>query len=187
VGRAALLGAIAAIAACVTPRWATVAVSQMRGPYIDATLALPSGDWRFFFPRTETCAAMLRPEAPITYSSGGSFGSLRSPDGSVCDPVGIGTLQRWRRTRRPGEMTPSSPAHWSVIYADSAFLMLRGRFPLASRLGVTNTFDVVAVVPNDEVCDAVARSGSANLVFRPSGSGVLDLGRCPVVGVALPQ
>ena len=177
---------ILALAGCTTLRGSYVADATVRGPFIDATFATSNGEWRFFFPRTETCAAMLRPEAPITYSSGGSFGRVRSPDGAVCDPVGAGTLHRWRRTRQPGEMAPSSTARWTIIHEDPQVFLLRGRFPVASRLGLANTFDVIAMVPNDDVCGPIARSGTATLVFRTSGRRVLALGRCPVLGVSAP-
>ncbi len=177
---------LAALTACATPKNSYVADSTLVGPYIDATLALPSGYWRFLFPQTEACAAVLRPEAPIFYSSGGSFGRVRSPDGSRCDPVGIGTLHRWRRSRRMGEMAPSSPANWGIIYEGPEAFLLRGRFPVASRLGVANTFDVVVLVANDDVCAPIARSGVGTLVFRPSGRRVLNLARCPVLAVAMP-
>ena len=65
-------------------------------------------------------------------------------------------------------------------------LLLRGRFALASRVGLANTFDAVAMVPNDDVCGPVARSGAATLVFRSGGARVLTLGRCSVLAVAAP-
>ena len=129
---------------------------------------------------------MLRPEAPATYSSGGSWGRVTGADGSQCNPVGAGTLRRWRRARVEGEMAPSSRAAWRIIHEDSQVFLLRGRFPVASRLGLANTFDVVAMVANDDVCRPIAKSGEATLVFRQSGSRVLDLGRCPVIAVATP-
>jgi hypothetical protein len=57
---------------------------------------------------------------------------------------------------------------------------------VASRLGLANTFDVVAMVANDDVCRPIAESGEGTLVFRQSGSRVLDLGQCPVIAVATP-
>ncbi len=174
------------LAACATPTDSYVSTSTSRGPYIDATLVLPSGDWRFLFPQSAACAEMLLPEAPVSYLRRGHFGRVRGYDGALCDPVGIGTLQRWRRSRRPGEMRPSSPARFQIIHEDTAVLLLRGRFAVASRLGIPNTFDVVAMVANDEVCAAVARSGVATLVFWTSGSRVLQLGACPVLAVAMP-
>ncbi len=83
-------------------------------------------------------------------------------------------------------MAPSSPARWRIIHEDSQVLLLRGRFPVASRLGVANTFDVVAMVANDDVCAPIARAGQATLVFRPSGRRVLQLGPCAVLAVATP-
>ena len=70
------------------------------------------------------------------------------------------------------------------VYEDSKVLLLRGRFALASRVGLANSFRAVARVPNDDVCQPVARSGGATLVFRSAGTRVLELGRCPVIAVA---
>ncbi len=178
--------ALCLLAACATPRGSYVSTSTLRGPYIDATLLLQSGEWRFLFPQSATCAAMLRPEAPVSFQNRGHFGLVMGSDGASCDPVGIGTLRRWRRGRRKGETAPSSAARFEVIHEDTEVLLLRGRFPLASRLGVPNTFDVVAMVANDELCAPVARSGAATLVFWPSGSRVLQLSACPVLAVAMP-
>ncbi len=177
---------VCVLAACATFRSSYVATSTPRGSYIDATLLLDSGAWRFLFPRSATCAEVLVPEAPISYQRRGHFGRVISSDGASCDPVGIGTLRRWRGSRRPGEGPPSSAARFEIIHEDAQVLLLRGRFPVASRLGVPNTFDVVAMVANDEVCAPVARSGAGSLVFWPSGSRVLQLSACPVLAVAMP-
>ncbi len=189
LGKRATIAALAALlaCACVSDGPSYVGSSTVRGPFIDATLVLPSGEWRFLFPRTETCTAMLTVEAPIRHSSfGGGFGRAVAPDGSQCTPAGIGTLHRWRRSRREGEMQPSSPARWEIIHEDPQAFLLRGRFGVASRLRLPNTFDVVALVPNDDVCGPVARSGNATLVFRQAGRRVLMLGQCPVLAVATP-
>ncbi len=37
------------LAACATPTDSYVSTSTSRGPYIDATLVLPSGEWRFLY------------------------------------------------------------------------------------------------------------------------------------------
>jgi hypothetical protein len=85
-------------------------------------------------------------------------------------------------------MAPSSAASWKIIRRDDQLYQLRGRFPVASRLGLTNTYDVVVFVANDGgTCSAVAESGSATLVFRTSGSRVLELGACPVQAIAQPR
>jgi hypothetical protein len=184
--RSLILALTCTALACAGGGGSYVSNSIARGPYIDATLSLDGQEWRFLFPQTPECAAVLRPETPVSYSSGGSFGRLKSADGTQCNPVGIGTLRRWRRARVEGEMAPSSPARWSIIHKDAQVYLLRGRFPVASRLGLANTFDVVAMVANDDVCRPIAESGEGTLVFRQSGSRVLDLGRCPVIAVATP-
>lgn len=184
--RAALVSVLV-LAACSTPRGTYVSAATARGPYIDATLSGPDGDQRFLFPRSDACTAVLRVEAAATWSSGGSFGKVRGHDGTTCPAVGIGTLHRWRQPRREGEMVPSSPADWRIIHEDADVLLLRGRFPLASRVGVANTLDVVAMVPNDADCAAVVAAGNGTLVYRPSGKRVLSLGRCQVIGFATPR
>ena len=64
--------------------------------------------------------------------------------------------------------------------------LLRGRFALASRIGVAGTHDVVAMVANDDTCRPVAESGAATLVFRQSGRPAFLLGQCPVLAFARP-
>ena len=170
---------------CISSPDAVVGSVEERGPYLDAVLTLPNGEWRFFFPPTDECRAALTVGGSVGVSSRGHFRRISGPDGERCDAVGVGTLARWRRGRVEGEMTPSSQANWRVIHEDAAYFLLRGRFALASRVGVPNTFDVVAVVPNDGVCEPIVREGASNLTFRQNGSRVLELGRCPVVGVAM--
>jgi hypothetical protein len=184
----ALLAALAVVA-CATPKHSYVSAAVPRGNYIDATLSVESGDWRFLFPQNEACAKVIRLEAPVEYRIGGPFGRAIAPDGTVCEPIGIGSLRRWRarQPRQEGDMAPSSAATWKVIHKDAQTYLLRGRFPVASRLGLTNTFDVVVLVANDGgTCSTVAESGNATLVFRTAGSRVLDLGACPVQAIAQP-
>jgi hypothetical protein len=181
------VAALLALAACTAAGAFYVAGSTGRGPYLDATLAASDGEWRLLFPSTPECAALLRPGTWLDYSSaGGGFGRVQGPEGSACAPLGAGTLQRWRRTRRPGDLAPTSTARWTLLHEDPEVILLRGRFALVSRLGVANGFDVVVMVPNDEVCAEVAHSGEATLLFRTSGQPVLELGRCPVLAVAAP-
>ncbi len=176
------------VGACAGPKGSYVSQSIVRGPYIDAVLSVPDGDWRFLFPNNPTCAAMLKVEAPLTYTQRGIFGRTTSADGSVCDPVGTASLTKWRRRRgrQEGEMAPSSRADWKIIHRDNEVLLLRGRFAVASRLGLGSTWDAVMMVANDDLCRPIAESGNATLTFRTSGSRVLDLGACPVIGIASP-
>lgn len=184
----ALVLVTGSLAGCLTPQGKYVVNAMPRGPYIDAMLATDAGDWRFFFPPTETCTAMLKPESPVTYAVGGPFGRVTAPDGSRCDPVGIASLREWRarRGRVEGEMAPSAHANWRIIHRDPEVILLRGTFPTASRLWIANTFDIVVMVPNDDTCRPVAEAGQALLRFHQTGSQVLRLSNCSVTGVAMP-
>jgi hypothetical protein len=178
--------ALALLTSCASFKGDHVARTTERGPYLDSTVYLSGNAWRFLTPRSEECIEVLEPNAKISRSRVGIFGRLVSHGGVTCNPVGIGTLERWRRGRREGEMAPSSAASWRIIHEDDETFLLRGRFPLASRLGFANARDVVTMIPNDDICAPIARSGSSNLLFRTSGSRVLTLGRCLVIGVARP-
>jgi hypothetical protein len=185
--RLLILGfALVLASGCATTKTSSVAHAALRGSYIDASFFTSSGEWRFLFPASPECAAVLEPEAPVTYNPGGLWGRFHSPDGTVCDPAGISNLERWRRSRVEGEGRPSSPARWEVIHRDDEVFLLRGRFALASRVGVGGTHDVVAMVANDATCRPVAESGSSTLVFRQSGRPAFALGRCPVLAFAQP-
>jgi len=185
--RAFILGLVLALAGgCATPTKSFVAHVAPRGSYIDASFSTSSGEWRFLFPASPTCAAVLKPEAPVIYNPGGTWGRFHSPDGAVCEPAGIGNLERWRRSRVEGEGRPSSPARWEVVHRDNQVFLLRGRFELASRMRLAGTYDVVAMVANDDTCRPVAESGAAALVFRNSGRPAFQLGRCPVLAFARP-
>jgi hypothetical protein len=175
---------LALVAGCATTKASYVTISEGRGSYIDASFSSSSGEWRFLFPADEACAAVLQPEAPITYSPGGMWGRFRSPDGTVCEPAGVGNLNKWRRSRVEGEMMPSSPARWEIEHRDDQVFLLRGRFAVATRIGFAGTYDLVAMVANDDTCRPVAESGAATLVFRSSGSRAFMLGRCPVLAFA---
>jgi len=185
--RALILGFLLALAGgCATTKESSVTQVAPRGNYLDASFVSSSGVWRFLFPASPECAAVLKPEAPVIYNPGGMWGSFHSPDDAVCEPAGISNLEKWRRSRVEGEGRPSSPARWEVVHQDKEVFLLRGRFELASRIGLAGTHDVVAMVANDDTCRAVAESGAATLVFRQSGSPAFLLGPCPVLAFARP-
>jgi hypothetical protein len=171
---------------CATPRTSYVLRSAPRGDLIDASLVTPSGERRFLFPRSPACAEVLAPEAPVVPERGGLWGRFRGAGGAVCEPVGIGTLHEWRKTRPEGEMAPSGAARWDVVYRDDEVFLLRGRFPLAGLVGMAGGHDLVAMVPNDATCRPVAESGHATLVYRSVGDDAYRLGRCPVLAFARP-
>lgn len=185
--RAFILGfALVLAGGCATTKESFVSQVAPRGNYIDASFAASSGVWRFLFPASSDCAAVLKPGAPVVYQPGGMWGRFHSPDGAVCAPAGIGNLDRWRRSRVEGEGRPSSPARWEIAHRDEEVFLLRGRFALASRIGLAGTHDVVAMVANDDTCKPVVESGAATLVFRQSGSPAFLLGQCPVLAFARP-
>jgi hypothetical protein len=185
--RALILGfALTLVGGCASAKHSSVAEVARRGSYLDASFVASSGVWRFLFPASPECGAVLKPEAPVTYNPGGMWGSFHSPDGAVCNPAGIGNLDRWRRSRVEGEGRPSTPARWEVEHRDGQVFLLRGRFALASRIGLAGSYDIVAMVANDELCRPVAESGAATLVYRQSGRPAFLLGRCPVLAFARP-
>ena len=141
----------------------------------------------------EACARMLRPEASLVYRRAGHFGRFER-DGEACDPVGVGSLAAWR-DRQPrgasgGSPLPRRPARFREIARDEAVVLVRGRFPLAGRVGVPNGHDVVAALPNEAVCVRAIESGTASLEFVPTGRQALRLvgerAPCPVLALAIP-
>ncbi len=164
------------------------------GPYLVAefrsgrallTMLAPASD--------ETCARMLRPEASLVYRKHGNFGRFEH-DGDHCDPVGVGSLAAWR-DRQPrgasgGGLIPRRTARFREIGRDESVVLVRGRFPLAGRVGVPNGQDVVALLPNEPVCARSIETGTASLEFFPTGRQALRLvgerASCPVLALALP-
>jgi hypothetical protein len=183
----ALCFVFALVGGCATTRSSHVTYAATRGAFIDASFSTRSGEWRFLFPASEECAAVLEPEAPVTYTPGGLWGRFHGPEGTVCEPAGVGNLDRRRRSRVPGEVAPSSPARWEVVHRDEEVLLLRGRFELATRVGFGGTYDLVALVANDDVCRPIAESGASTLVYRPAGRRAFSLGRCLVLAFATPR
>ena len=71
-----------------------------------------------------------------------------------------------------------------------AVLLLRGRFPLASRIGIPAGYDLVALVPNDAPCRAAAERGETSIEYRSAGPEPFRLlagdDACVVTGFAIP-
>jgi len=182
----ALCCVLALVGGCATTQSSHVTHAATRGGYIDASFSTRSGEWRFLFPANAQCKAVVSQEAPVTYVPGGLWGRFHGPEGTVCDPAGVGNLDRRRRSRVPGEVAPSSAARWEVLHRDDEVFLLRGRFELATRVGFSGTHDLLALVANDDVCRPVAESGNSTLVYRPSGRRAFTLGRCLVLAFATP-
>jgi len=163
------------------------------GPYLFTAVHGTQLDLSFAVPGTETCARVLEPGADVRYEKSGNFGRFGRGD-EECSAVGTLSLAQWRdrqpRRRTSESVIPRSTARYAVAYRDARFVLLRGRFALASRVGVPAGFDVVAIVPADESCAGVVASGQASLEFRPAGRDPFRLlsGRTPCVvqGFALP-
>lgn len=139
------------------------------------------------------CVRMLRPEASLVYRKHGNFGRFEH-DGERCDPVGVGSLAAWR-DRQPrgspgGQPIPRATARFREIGRDESVVLVRGRFPLAGRVGVPGGNDVVALLPHEESCTRPIATGVASLEFVPTGRQALRLvgerGLCPVLALALP-
>lgn len=175
----------------VGSRDVTVAKVGAHGPYLLAEMRGEAGDVDFLVPATEPCARLLRPEAGVTYSKQGNFGRF-SGEGDVCDPVGIASLAVWRdrHPRARGRPLPLSTARFAVIYRDDELVMLRGRFPFTGRVGIPGGHDIVAVLPNSEICQGPIEKGEASIEFRDAGKVPFRLmagrGFCPILGFAAP-
>ncbi|MDX1649338.1 MAG: hypothetical protein R3263_05750 [Myxococcota bacterium] len=164
------------------------------GPYLDVSFErLGDGSLeRFYFPAAPECRALLVPGGEARYRRVGSFGQLRGEDGAVCAPVGVATLGRWRdleSARRPAR-PPRVLAEYRRVADAGAWLLARGRFPLALEIRWPQPMDSVAVLPALPACRAALAAGRATLEFRADLERPFWLetgaGRCPIEGFALP-
>jgi hypothetical protein len=171
---------------------------ERRGDWLDVSLARDELRLRSFVPASRECADLLRPEATVTWSQGGS-GTFHSRGGGAelrCRAAGIGSLEEWRDRVRatPGleeSIVPSAQADYRIVYRDEDVAFLRGRFPLASRLGWTSLGDTIAVVPTGpDACTDVLEREVGTMEYFARGTPVLALmgsgARCPIVGLVRP-
>jgi hypothetical protein len=146
----------------------------------------------FLAPASGTCARVLQPEARLRYAKSGSFGRFHRDD-EICDPVGVASLEQWRdrQPRARGQsIVPRSTARYAVLARDERWIFVRGRFALASKVGIPAGYDLVAMLPDDETCRAAAEKGEASLEFRYAGREPYRLlvgdRACGVAGFAMP-
>lgn len=171
---------------------ATLEWLSARGGYLDVVVETAGKRLRFFLDGSEAaCAGLQDSNAPVTYANSGPLGRLES--GPLrCQPVGLLSLREWRsrQPRRGPGLVPRAPAAWSEVYRDGGMTLVRGRFPLASRVGWASGEDTVAVFGPDPACDGALARGVGTLVFYHGGKNVLAiLGEgqlCPLLGLALP-
>lgn len=208
VGAFATLGALAFGCASVEQAGETVAFSlnpfastpivvtssERHGPYLFVGVHSRQLQERFITPASEACARVLAPEAAATYQRRHNFGRFTAAgEGEPCDAVGTLSLADRRRPgeRRPTDsVVPRTVARFSVAHRDDRYILLRGRFALAARVGVPSSGDIVAVLPDDEPCREVASRREATLEFRVSGRDPFRLlaggPGCVVAGFAMP-
>jgi hypothetical protein len=162
---------------------------DQRGPFLDATL----GDWRFFFHDEPTCQAVLELGAQVSYHDSGPLGSVDSEAGA-CEPIGVGSLEAWRSLRGRGMDDKPKPRAQTVsreMYRDKDVVLLRGRFPLASRARMRGD-DIVAVLDADDACVPKISSSeqTGTMEYKQSGRPPfrLFLGgeSCTIVGFIKP-
>jgi hypothetical protein len=165
-----------------------------RGPYLDVGLAGHGLNLRSFAPASEVCHAVLRPEAAVKYVERGVGGRFER-EGQSCDAVGYGDpLVRGARQPRSGSLrsspVPRAQATFRTLYEDADVVLLRGRFPLASKIGWARGDDSVVVVDNVARCRGPVERGVASMEYRPAGRNTLalvgDRGLCRIEGLILP-
>ena len=163
------------------------------GPYLLVEVYGRREQIRLLAPASPVCAGMLEPEAQLRYQKGGHFGRLQR-DGETCDPVGVASLEAWRnrhsRRRTGTQVVPRATARFTLVDETERYLLVRGRFPLASRVGIPAGFDLVALLPANEVCREAVELGQTSIEFRPAGRmpfRLLVSGRsCVIEGFAQP-
>lgn len=165
---------------------------SVQGPYLLADVSGRKEQLRLLAPITAACTVVLQPEGRVRYRRFGVFGRL-SRDEETCDPVGIASLQQWRDRqprRRSAQMVPRATARFSPLAETETYLLVRGRFPLAARVNIPAGFDLVALLPANDVCRAVVARGQASIEFRPAGRDPFRLlsgsDACVVEGFAIP-
>jgi hypothetical protein len=167
---------------------------EARGPYLFVHVRGSQLDLGFAVPATAECSRVLEPDRTVRYEKSGSFGRFVR-EGDACDAVGSLSLAAWRdrqpRRRNPtGALLPRSSASYTVVHRDDDLILLRGRFALASHVGIPGAWDVVAVVGTSPACQAAAGRRAASLEFRPAGPVPFRLlaggEPCPVEGFVKP-
>jgi hypothetical protein len=167
---------------------------EERGPYLDAGLVGHGLDLRTFVPANDVCRTVLNTEEPVRYVERGVAGAFERA-GYSCDAVGYGDPlirgARQPRQSRPGDsVVPRAQATFRMLYEDNDVVLLRGRFPLASRIGWSGADDSVVVIDNVARCRGVIESGVATMEYRQAGRNTLSLvgdgGPCRIQGLIQP-
>jgi hypothetical protein len=194
--RRLLLALVAVLAAAVAGpagagSEAFVRSSRPLGPYLEVQLG-GAVEHALLAPASEVCTRMLRPEAVVTFVARGVPGRMEA-GGERCEAAGMLLLETWRdRLPRPRvrSVLPRKTARWELLYRDGRLALLRGRFPLATLVGMAGAEDLVAVVADDETCRGVVEGREGSLEYHVAGRMAYRLlsggSRCHVLGFARP-
>lgn len=168
------------------------AVSPL-GPYLLVEVSGRREQLRLLLPASPACTAIAQPEARVRYQKHGVFGRLERDD-ERCDAVGVASLEAWRnrqpRARSKRQVVPRSTARFTPVAETDQYLLVRGRFALASRVGIPAGFDLVAILPANPVCRTARDRAQGSLEFRPAGRDpfriMVGSDPCVVEGFATP-
>lgn len=142
------------------------------------------------FPASETCRRLLQVDSIVQYLPGGLTGSIRR-DGHACEAVGIAALREWRDRRpRPARRrmgADRAQATYRIAFEQENMAIVRGRFPLAGRVGWVGGEDTLALIPRTAGCAGVLERQVSSMEYRDAGPIALllvsKLG-CPIEGFA---
>ena len=169
-----------------------VAAESTIGPYLLVDVSGRREQLRLMTPISPACTAIAQPEARVRYQKSCVFGRLER-HGERCDAVGVASLEAWRNRqlrRRSAQVVPRATARFGPVAETDQYLLVRGRFPLASRVQIPAGFDLVALLPANATCRAVRDRGQASLEFRPAGRDPFRLpvgsDACVIEGFATP-
>ena len=182
-----------------SPSYRVAEVSRI-GPLIQARLewtssmASISSDAKItlLFPTGEVCDRLLVVGTETEYLARGITGTVRVGE-ETCDSVGIASPREWRdrRPRHSGAPLPRAQATYRIVLRDGDTVILRGRFPLASRIGWAGGEDTLALMPTTGKCSSLLDKTVASMEFRPGGRIALALvssdGLCGLLGFARPE
>jgi hypothetical protein len=171
----------------------TVQEVSVLGPYLLVDVTGRREQLRLLAPNSPACASLLEPEARVRYQKSGVFGRLMR-DGEQCDAAGVASLEEWRnrqpRRRTGTQVVPRATARFSLLSEDERYLLVRGRFPLASRVQIPSGFDLVAMLPANPVCREAVSRGQGSMEFRPAGRRpfrlIMSGESCEIEGFAMP-
>jgi hypothetical protein len=164
-----------------------------RGDYLDVMAETGRRKTRYFLPDDAACRSLFKSEVPVTFSNDGVFGRFEA-DGESCAPVGVLSLTELRDRRprpRNASIIPRARADLRErTYADEQLVLIRGRFTLASQVGITGGGDLIAVLPNSPECQGLSIPSSVSMEFRPAGPQAFTIlngdVRCAVQGFVQP-